>query len=171
MPLLAPFTSRGSVRRPGSTPDRRAPRRPRAVGTVRARRADLRLGFTLLEVLIAMAIFFMAIFALLQLTSRNLRMARFIQQTPQVDISSIASELSLTNQLEEGAESGDFGETLPGYSWSREVFEVSSNGLYQVDFTIHWSKDRQSRQYATSILLYRPESVQSLTRSRGRRTR
>ena len=133
--------------------------------------AGNRTGFTLLEVLIAMALFFMAIFALLQLTSRNLQMARFIQQTPQIDISSIASELSLTNELEEGVESGDFGDIHPGYSWSRQVLEVSSNGLFQVDFTITWQKTRASQQYTTSILLFRPDSGQSPTGARGRRRR
>ena len=65
-------------------------------------------GFTLLEVVIAIAIFFIAIFAILDLTSRCLRSARSLQHST-VTASSLAAELSLTNKLTEGFESGRAG--------------------------------------------------------------
>src|SRR2546425_5216493 len=92
-------------------------------------------AFSLLEVMIAVALFFMAIFAILGLTSQSIGAAARLQRN-EVDIASLAAELSLTNSLQEGGDSGDFGDLYPGASWTREITEVGSNGLYRVDFTV-----------------------------------
>jgi prepilin-type N-terminal cleavage/methylation domain-containing protein len=110
-------------------------------------------AFTLIEVMIAMAIFFVAVFALLDLVTQNVRAARNLKPDS-VDASSLAAELMLTNKLTEGSESGDFGNMYPGYSWSREINLVSTNGMFQVDFSV----SGPSGQRKMSILLYRPES-------------
>lgn len=119
-------------------------------------------AFSLLEVMIAMALFFMAIFAILGLTSQSIGAAARLQRH-EVDIASLAGQLSLTNVLQEGVESGDFGDLFPGATWTREITEVSSNGLYRVDFTVaQASANRRSKVPQTvetmSILLYRPIS-------------
>jgi Tfp pilus assembly protein PilV len=116
-------------------------------------------AFTLLEVLIAMGIFFMAIFAILALTSQNLRIARTLKQQNTVDIGSLAAELSLTNILDEGPMSGDFGDLHPGYIWEAEVYAVSTNGLFQVDFSVINSGARPPTIGQMSIYLWRPASV------------
>ena len=125
-------------------------------------------AFTLLEVMIAMGIFFMCIFVILELVSTNLRHVQRLQK-PSVDIGSLASELSLTNKLEEGGDSGNFGSLYPGVSWSREIKIVGTNGLFQVDFTVLDSSGggRQPVQSTLSIFLYRPESTMGV--SSGRR--
>jgi len=120
-------------------------------------------AFTLLEVMIAMALFFMAIFAILGLTSQNIGAASRLERR-EVDIGGLAAELSLTNSLQEGTESGDFGDLFPGASWTRIVTEVSSNGLYRVDFVvIEPSASRRSRTPRSvetlSIMLYRPQGA------------
>ncbi len=119
-------------------------------------------AFSLLEVMIAMGIFFTAIFGILEVTSLNLKAARLLQRH-EVDISVLAAQLSLTNRLEEGFESGDFGEMFPDVLWSRNITEVSSNGLFRVDFTVHEpTHNRKSplMERHLSILLYRPLSGQ-----------
>jgi Tfp pilus assembly protein PilV len=116
-------------------------------------------AFSLLEVMIALAIFFMATFAILELVSRNLKMARAVQQTF-VDPAILASELSLTNALTEGIESGDFGDLYPNASWERSIILASTNGLYQVDFLVSEVTSSGSvRTNGMSILLYRPQST------------
>ena len=52
-------------------------------------------AFTLMEVVIALGIFFMAIFALLQLTSQGLRMARAVQHVG-LNPSVLPAQLALT---------------------------------------------------------------------------
>lgn len=124
-------------------------------------------GFSLLEVLIATAIFFMAVFVVLQVTSQNLGYARNLQRIP-VDASSLAAQYTLTNAVEEGIESGDFGEDYPDYSWTREVFEVNTNGLFQADFRVYSDRKEKSSESTMSILLYRPDAAGTSSRLRGR---
>lgn len=128
-------------------------------------------AFTLLEVMIAMAIFFMAIFAILGLVAQNLRIARSLS-LGEIDLSTVAVELSLqtlTNRdLAEGTLSGDFGDTYPGASWVANLYLVATNagalggrstpgGLYQADLTITWPQNNFIKERHTSLLLYRPQ--------------
>ena len=116
-------------------------------------------AFTLLEVLIAMAIFFAAIFAILDLVTQNLKIARGLS-LGEIDFSSVAAEISLTNRLEDGAViSGDFGDVHPGASWQAETSLYASNGLYQVDITVDWPENGLAKQRKASILLYRPGTI------------
>ena len=121
-------------------------------------------AFTLLEVMIAIAIFFMCVFLILELVSTNLRHVQRLQK-PAVDIGSLASELSLTNRLEEGGDSGDFGAMYPGVSWSRQITMVGTNGLFQVDFTVLDGSGggRFPAESKLSIFLYRPDSPMGIS--------
>jgi hypothetical protein len=70
----------------------------------------------------------------------------------------------LTNQLEEGVESGDFEDIAPGlyrnYRWTREVTEVASNSLFRVDFVVTGNVGNRRRPAETSmsVLMFRPGS-------------
>jgi Tfp pilus assembly protein PilV len=127
------------------------------------RRPVAQASFTLLEVLVACAIFFMAVFAVLGVLTQGLGAARSLQQR-EPDAGALAAALSLTNRLEEGSAAGDFEDIAPGlypgYSWTRDVYEVGSNGLFQVDFTVirRAGKGRGPSATQMSILLYRPGS-------------
>lgn len=123
----------------------------------RLRSSALR-AFTLIEVMIAIAIFFIAIFSILELTSRCLRQARSLQQE-NVDIGSLASELVLTNRLEEGVESGNFGDLYKDYSWSRTTRMIATNGLFQIDLNVYWVNEKKPVESRMSFWLYRPEST------------
>src|SRR5258706_3960898 len=92
-------------------------------------------GFTLIEVMIALGIFFMAAFSILALVSTTLRSARRLQDS-QVDASMLAAQVMLTNRLYEGTESGDFGDAYPDYSYE-QINTPVTNGLWQVDFLVH----------------------------------
>ncbi len=114
-------------------------------------------AFSLFEVMIAIGIFFVAVFAILGMISNTLRNARWIQQTT-VDAAMIASELSLTNRLYEEPDTGDFGDLYPGYEWTSDTTEVASNGLFQVDFLVQRRAGRRQVESTMSILLFRPDS-------------
>ena len=122
------------------------------------------ISFTLLEVMIASAIFFMAMFSVLALVAGTLRNARGLQKRD-VDAGMLAAELSLTNKLAESADSGDFGDIYPGYTWRREVYlapVAPTNGLFQVDFTVSHKAGNQAAETRMSILLFRPNSQMSI---------
>lgn len=118
-------------------------------------------AFTLLEVMIAVAILFMCTFAILSLVSSTLASAQRLQR-PLVDASALVSQLSMTNQLSEGTYSGNLGDVLgkayQDYNWTGVITEVQSNRLYKADYVIQnafGNKDVISR---TTTLFYRPQS-------------
>lgn len=116
-----------------------------------------RQGFTLIEVMVAMLLFFLAVFAILDATNQSLRAARSLQiNLP--DASILAADLFLTNRLEEGEISGDFGELYPDFHWTRRVYERETNGLYHVDFILVGSVAGRLHTTTNSLLVWRPES-------------
>jgi hypothetical protein len=147
--------------------DRGAPARQPSLAagrTVRARRGgtawrhQAQLAFTLLEVMIAAAIFFMAMFALLGVLSNGLHAASILQKNSPTASMAVA-EYTLHDQLEEGTTNGDFtcaGDNIyPDYTWELTTRELMTNGLFQVDVMVyHQRKVFSSMQ----ILLFRPNS-------------
>jgi type II secretory pathway pseudopilin PulG len=115
-----------------------------------------RQAFTLIEVMIAIAVFFMSVFVILSLVSSSLANARRLQR-PMVDAAMLASELSLTNKIVEGKRSGDFGEAYPDYTWTADINEVMTNRLFQVDYVVQRNDSREIVQ-KLSVLFYRPQS-------------
>lgn len=127
----------------------------------RGRGASVRHAFTMLEVLIAMMVFFLVTFAVLQMVTVGLGAARTLQ-IRHADAGMLAAELSMTNSLEEGSESGDFGDLFPDSRWERQITEVSSNGLYQVDFLVIQRLGKKEVPTTMSILMYRPGSARKV---------
>jgi type II secretion system protein I len=126
------------------------------------RRAWAPQAFSLLEVMIAIGIFFMAVFSILGLVSSALANARRLQQ-PLVDAGVVAGELSLTNQLTEGSTSGDLSEFLgksyQNYKWTYAIQEVQSNKLFQVDIKVYGSEGTHPVISEMSALYFRPQSA------------
>ena len=123
--------------------------RPRAAG-----------AFTLIEVTIAGGILFICLFAILGLLANTLRNARSLQRTS-VDAGILAAQLSLTNKLSEGQDSGDFEDMYPDYEWKSDTSEVSTNGLFEIDFTVYPRSGQRGGESHMSILLFRPESMRA----------
>jgi hypothetical protein len=121
-----------------------------------------RKAFTLLEVIIACSIFFIASFAILQLVITGIASAKALEQR-EPDAGMLAATLSLTNQLTEGTEQGDFEELAPGlyrgYRWAQDINEVSSNGLFQVDYVVYRDQRKKGpAETKMSLLMFRPAS-------------
>jgi len=130
----------------------------------------------LLEVIVACAIFFMVAFAVLELVTNGLASARALERR-EPDAGLLAAALSLTNQLTDGDSAAGTFEDLapklyPGYSWDRYVVEAGSNGLYRVDFTVHYKAGKKgASETHLSILMFRPGSAQGNNLSRRLGTR
>jgi hypothetical protein len=125
------------------------------------RRGREQRAFSLLEVMVAIGIFFMAVFAILGLVSSSLANARRLQR-PLVDASAVASWFSLTNQIVEGPMSGNMSEFLgkayQDYTWWYEPIEVGSNHLYQVDFKVYGPGPGKPVVSEISALFFSPGS-------------
>lgn len=124
----------------------------------KAVRAPLRRrAFSLLEVMIAIAIFFVGSFAILKLVSQSLSNAQRLKH-PLVDASAILAQLSIpTNGVIEGHYAGSLGDLLgknyAGYNYDGNVVEVETNGLCSADFWVFDVKNTREPVARTSTLL------------------
>jgi hypothetical protein len=120
-------------------------------------------AFTLMEVMIACGIFFMATFAILALVSSTLRNARGLERGD-IDAGMAAAqvyEVLRTNRLETGSLSGDFGDTHRDYSWEAnwdiDYDSGATNGLLKVDIVVNRRGNRQAVD-ALSIRVFNPNA-------------
>lgn len=136
---------------------------------IRQRGGHGQASFTILEVLIALTIFFIAIFAILNLVSQNLRIVRSLS-LGQPDLGTVAAELFMvaaTNRDVRGDSlSGDFGDLYPGAKWSAtlQMWLTNSNsraledgpGLYRAEVVVSWPQNDLIKERKTELLLYLP---------------
>jgi Tfp pilus assembly protein PilV len=126
-----------------------------------------RTAFTLLEVMIALAIFFGCVFGILALVSRSLQGARSLQAVA-MDARSAIAILSLTNRLEVGPIPDEviaaFEAENPKYDLGGEILEEATNGLFRINLMVggvSQGDQKQAVSMNTSILLFRPQSQPS----------
>ncbi len=117
-----------------------------------------RRAFTLLEVMVAVAIFFAAVVAVLELVSQNLRLAQAFQQA-RPNPADLAAEIALGTTMQEGTETGDFGEFYLGSTWTQDTVLLGTNGLYRVDLTVQELIGEKTIENKMSVLLYRPDKT------------
>lgn len=122
-----------------------------------------RLAFTLVEVVVASAILAVGLAGILLICSNGLKAARVLDRVP-MDPGSLAAMMSLSNQLEEVRDSGDFGATSPGDRWMSEVVEAGTNGLFQANFRVFSASDPKGSGSELSVFFYRSGSVQRVGR-------
>lgn len=112
-------------------------------------------AFTLIEVMVAIAIFFMAMFAILGVLSSGVHAATILR-TSGPTAGMVAGQYYATNEIDEGSDSGDFSDIAGygGYVWQAVKQEVDTNGLYKVDIAVTDPHGNQSS--LLSVLLYKP---------------
>lgn len=130
------------------------------LGASQARK--LQAAFSLLEVMIALGIFFMCVFSILGLVSRSLQQARALKPI-ELDAKAAIAMLILTNRLEEGPLPPEFvmqfEATHPNATIAGEIYEVATNGLFRADFTVGTvAGNKRAATSDSSILLFRPLS-------------
>lgn len=91
-------------------------------------------AFTLLEVLVAMAVMAIVLVSVYRMHSQTVAMstaARFYTQAPLLAQKKLAEVTTTSSQIF-ASDSGDFGENFPGYSWQVSTTDVSSELLGEV---------------------------------------
>jgi len=123
-------------------------------------------GFTLLEVMVAMAIIAIALTAVLGSQSQSVSLAseaKFNTTAPLLAQSKIA-EIEVAEQSDVAGGSGDFGEDFPGYTWELSVedivFEEPANVsdlLKRIDLKVSWG-DEALYQYRLRLYRFFPRT-------------
>ena len=117
-------------------------------------------AFTLLEVMVAMAIMAIVLVSVYRMHSQTLAMNtanRFYTQAPMLAQSKLAQLESGASEIIAG-DSGDFGDKFPGYSWNVSVEEVAiealgevANDFKRIDLTVSFN----GNEYVYSVRTYR----------------
>ena len=104
-------------------------------------------GFTLLEVMVAVALIAIALSALLGSQSQSVSFANSAKFETMAALLAQGkmSEIVLRETGDLSSDSGDFGEEYPGYAWNSTISDVSITGeealsdyLKQIDLTVTW---------------------------------
>lgn len=119
-------------------------------------------GFTLLEVMIALAVISIALLAVLSAQSQGVSLAnesRFNTTASLLAQGKMAEIETVGDVGDLGRGSGDFGEAFPDYVWHLSVADVSpgfaasvSNRLKRIDLEVGFVPDRR---YRYQLRLYR----------------
>ena len=105
------------------------------------------LGFTLLEVMIAVALIAIALTTLLGSQAQSVSFANSAKFETMAALLAQGKMSEITMQTAESlsSDSGDFGDDYPGYGWESTVSDVSIEGvdaitdyLKQIDIRITW---------------------------------
>ena len=107
-------------------------------------------GFTLLEIMIAVAIIAIALTTLLGSQSQSVYFANSAKFETMAALlaQSKMSELVLEDSFALSSNSGDFGDDFPGYNWEATVSDMVVEGidvsdyLKQVDLAVTWGVHR-----------------------------
>ena len=136
-------------------------------------------GFTLAEVLIAVAIFVIAIFAILKMVSQSMSLVRSIQlQRPDLGtlagktmmdplqtgeggdvVNGLASGLTTPDDEDFGGNNGGSIALYPDAKWERYLDPIDeTNGLYRATITVfEENKDGMESEFTLNFLLFRPD--------------
>ena len=110
-------------------------------------------GFTLLEVMIAMAILAIALVAVFQSQSQSVSMAgetRFLTRVPLLAQGKMA-EVERMSRQELGNASGDFGEDFPDYQWRVELKDTAFDYLKKIDVIVTNRKMKSNNVYQIEL--------------------
>jgi general secretion pathway protein I len=119
-------------------------------------------GFTLLEVMIAVALIAVALVTLLGSQSQSVSFANSAKFETMAALLAQGkmSEITIKDADSLSSDSGDFGDDYPGYAWEAKVSDVSIEGveaisdyLKQIDLTVTWGV------FSYNIRLYHYVSV------------
>ncbi len=115
-------------------------------------------GFTLIEVMVAVAILAVALTAIYKLQAATISMtadARFYTIAPLLAQGKMA-EIETKSADDLASDSGDFGEEFPGYEWSIEVEDVESellqsvaDRLKRIEFTLSYDNGAMTHSFRT----------------------
>ena len=117
-------------------------------------------GFTLLEVMVALAVMSIVLVSVYRMHSQSLVMntaARFYTQAPMLAQSKMV-ELEALSSTVFPEDSGDFGEEFPGYSWKASMADVTAEilgavaeDLKRVDISVSFNEN----QFVYNLRTYR----------------
>jgi general secretion pathway protein I len=116
-------------------------------------------GFTLVEVMVAIAILAVGITAALRAVSTSTHASALARDrmTAAMLAQQAMNELIQNGNVTEGTDSGDFGTQFNGYHWESDVEDSSDySGLYQINVVVSWPNGTSNESHYNLTTLYLP---------------
>ena len=115
----------------------------------RNRRRNRGHAFSLLETLVAVTIFGVAIVALIEGIAASSRTQAWIESENRAVMlaQNILEEIEYARDLRVGVESGQFQDLDSRYYWSSEILETDLEELYEVRVTVRWMEGDAERDF------------------------
>lgn len=106
-------------------------------------------GFTLLEMLVALAILAVGILGVLRAFSSSITASKAAESYSVAAMlaQQVAGEMERRPSLEPGEMSGTFAEGAPGFTWRCLVGEQTQQGLQTVRISVMWSVGQSPRHF------------------------
>jgi general secretion pathway protein I len=117
------------------------------------KRDPLHTGFTLLEVMVAIAILAIALVAVLRSQAHTVFVAGEARLSTTASLLA-QSKLAEIESNREDSTQGDFGEDFPNYSWETSIRKTELKQLKEVILTIKWQEQSLTREYKVSFYQY-----------------
>ncbi len=115
-------------------------------------------GFTLLEIVICLGLIALVLVAVFHLQAQNLDLqseAQFMTTATWL-LQERLSQIQSLDKIEEGTNTGDFGEDYPDYTYKQEVSEVpDTETLYKVRVAVILERDKAYKDLWLETYLYR----------------
>ncbi|HID06609.1 MAG TPA: type II secretion system protein [Armatimonadetes bacterium] len=127
-------------------------------------------AFTLLELLVALAIMVIAGVAIMQAMSQSLLITHACaRRTRAAQLAQMKMEEFLQNPdlLTEAQQEGDFGDLFPDFQWHAEVVESPIQDMQLLRVTVVWQDGVRERSFTLSTLIG-PEELTSAPPTQGR---
>jgi general secretion pathway protein I len=111
-------------------------------------------GFSILEVVVALAIAAIVLPVLIRSFSQGTRNQALIENrtTALYLLKLRMSEIEMLGELEAGTEEGEFG-TDSRFSWSSDIEESNTEGLYEVTVTVYWQERGREKSIELSTYI------------------
>lgn len=126
-------------------------------GLVRLR--TRRRSFSLIETLAAVAIFSVAVVALIEGIAGSSRAQAWIENQSRALMlaQNVMEEVEYVGELKVGVDSGEFDEEDSGFTWTTEIAETEIEGLYEVHVVVAWMEGQAQRD--VELVTYMRERV------------
>lgn len=114
-----------------------------------------RLGFSMLEVLLSLTIFSIAVVGIIEGITLQLRSERGAEEITRAAIlaQNVLEEIRQSGEYSDDSQKGRFEGEDAGFEWQYDMTETDTNGLYKVSVTVLWSDGMAKRDYAIETFL------------------
>jgi type II secretion system protein I len=122
-------------------------------------------AFSLLETLVAVAIFAIAIVAIIEGIAANSRTQAWIESESRAVMlaQNTMEEVEYVGDLRVGSDSGNYEGDDSRYGWTSEVLDGGQDGLYEVRVTVNWSEGEAQRDFRLVTYMRKTDSETSTT--------